>query len=1617
MKRGLFVTAFLLIVCLGVVLSWSVSASSTTLSQVNALQEAFCDSVSEIPVSECQALVALYESTDGANWTVNTGWLATYTPCSWHGISCDGDHVSSLSLGANQLAGSIPPELGDLAALLYMGLPDNQLTGPIPPELGSLSDLIALELPNNALGGEAPPELASLVDLFVLDVGYNALVASDSAAASFLDAKDPDWWQTQTVPPADLAVTAVSSSTVELSWTPIPYTADGGYYEVVVALGDWNPYTVHGTSADKLAGGYLADGLAPGEDYYFAVHTHTPAHGSQQNDLWSGYTPVVSATTEPGPVFSVSGQVLAEEGGPIPGVEVWAYSTIGVSETVSATTDAGGMYAMEGLAGAAHGLYPRYLGWQFAPFSREVDGSADAAEQDFVGFTDEGWNVELVGALGGGYSSVAVQGAYAYAGEGFGMTVLDLSEPTTPAVAARTPVLGGVVGGIALTEGYAFVAAGLGGLQVVDITDPANPTPVAAHDTLGSAASVALSGDYAYIANTGRAQDGERAGAGLEVVNVADPEHPVWVAHYATPQDVVAVAVASGYAYMAETPGWYDEESPAERGLRVLDISDPSAPEDRGLYATTGTPQSVIVSEGYAYLAEGCIWEAEGVCPGGGLQVFDLSVPDDPQELASYLPPDRDEIDQVAVTGDRAYLTAWNSLYVLDVSDPADPQPMGSCATSAWSADIAVVDGLLYLAGGELSVVDVPLPLAPVEVGVADPPAWSADDVVVDGDYAYVAGTPGLQIVDVSQPQVPTALGHYELPDGASQIALHGDYAFLIDSADSLLVVNVSDPLAPQPAGSYSNAAAVSDMAIWEDYLYLAGSGLSVLDISDPANPEPVRQYDLPGEAVAVEIDGGYAYVGHRCIQSGDVCVGGALRILDVSDPTDPFEVGSLPADPRTLAVEGDRVYLADEARYSLLIVDVSDRTAPVELGSWPNYFGWFGVAAADGYAYTSTDLGMEVVDVADASDPQVVGAFDIQGLYGPGAGLIGPSFMDLENGYAYLALDGLQILRFAPQSTFSISGRVTDGEGLPIPDVSLVTDLGLSTTTDATGYYTFTGLITGTYALTPTLEGWSFTPPTTPVTVPPDAVDLDFTGQPLCPGFDYVELQGSEAGYTTHTYTYTAKLIPMGYEPITYTWSPEPLWGQESAVAGYLWDEPGTYSVTVEAEACGPPLSTTLEVQILTHQVTETAEPGLGITLTFTDTQGNQTEVQVPPGAVDEEITLVYTVVETPTVPADFAFAGHAFTLEAYQDGELLPDYEFGEPVTITIEYSDADVQGLLEETLDLRYWTGAGWSTDGITLVERDVDGNRVVFLVSHLSQFALIAVEQPTVYLPLILRGFTVNHPPHSPTDPSPPDGATNQPLALTLAWTGGDPNGDLVTYDVYLDADDSAPQTLVCDDVADASCDPGDLALDTLYYWQVVATDEHGLTTTGPVWAFTTTALICEELIANGGFETTSDWELPVTPYRAAYSAAQAHSGSRSMRTGIVDPTDNIESWSSARQSVTIAADAESATLRFWLYPLSDEPTTLAVLSQPLTFPLEETVLDGDVQYVLILNDSNVVIERVVWQLRDDQAWTYHEADLLDYAGRTIKLQFGTYNDGWGGVSSMYVDDVALEVCTP
>ena len=128
------------------------------------------------PSMDRAALVALYNATNGDNWTDKENWGSDEPLGEWQGVTTDDDgRVTQIRLWENNLIGSIPADLGNLTSLNLLALHINQLNGSIPMELGNLSNLTELALWENQLSGEIPSELSGLPNLQNLSLSDNQL--------------------------------------------------------------------------------------------------------------------------------------------------------------------------------------------------------------------------------------------------------------------------------------------------------------------------------------------------------------------------------------------------------------------------------------------------------------------------------------------------------------------------------------------------------------------------------------------------------------------------------------------------------------------------------------------------------------------------------------------------------------------------------------------------------------------------------------------------------------------------------------------------------------------------------------------------------------------------------------------------------------------------------------------------------------------------------------------------------------------------------------------------------------------------------------------------------------------------------------------------------------------------------------------------------------------------------------------------------------------------------------------------------------------------------------------------------------------------------------------------
>ena len=123
---------------------------------------------------------------------------------------------------------------------------------------------------------------------------------------------------------------------------------------------------------------------------------------------------------------------------------------------------------------------------------------------------DQAQNVQLVGQTGGATYAVAVQDNYAYIGVGPRLVILDVSDPTQPTLTGQSAPLPETIERIKVSGNLAYIADGVSGIYIFDISDPADPSQLGHYDTDGTAYDLDVEGIYVYVADGGGRTKGHR---------------------------------------------------------------------------------------------------------------------------------------------------------------------------------------------------------------------------------------------------------------------------------------------------------------------------------------------------------------------------------------------------------------------------------------------------------------------------------------------------------------------------------------------------------------------------------------------------------------------------------------------------------------------------------------------------------------------------------------------------------------------------------------------------------------------------------------------------------------------------------------------------------------------------------------------------------------------------------------------------------------------------------------------------------------------------------------------------------------------------------------------------
>lgn len=762
--------------------------------------------------------------------------------------------------------------------------------------------------------------------------------------------------------------------------------------------------------------------------------------------------------------------------------------------------------------------------------------------------------ISLANQIGGGTYSVTIQGNYAYMGIGPRLAILDITNPTNPSPIGQTEVISNYITDIEISGNYAYVTEkhladwSGGGLRVIDISNPTQPHSIGFYDTPGDALNLAVSGNYAYIADDYQ---------GLRVVDISDPSLPVEVTTVmpnTSAGSTKNVVIANQRAYVAES---YDH------GLRILDISDPTNPVTLGRYADRAV-HGVAVAGNYAYLA------CTGT-PTGGLSVVNISNPATPQEISFY--EAETYSSWVQVQGNYVYLSTQGQtgslsprnayLHIVNIANPAAPTQSGlfflpyedSTFTSSRAYQFALTANQVYFAAGMngLKIMDVANPATPVTVGGYNVPTRPGA-IATTGNYLYVADehwtiyannydVGDLHIMDIANPTEPHTVGIYDTQGVIDSLAVSGQHVFVgkysrFDgstyeaSEGGMQILNISDPAHPVETGFYdSGKRTVNAIALQGNYAYLnAGDGglgkTHFVDISNLTNPQYAGEYVGESNYMAYDIgvSGDYAYL-----------VRYDLDIINIATPATPIHIGNYEARSalQAVVVSGEYAYTGDNR---LLILNIADPTAPTLTGSLSvgdslNSNLIYDLVVADGYAYLAVaNSGLHVVNIVDPQNPVEVAHYPIPGTLNSVA-VVGNTV------YVTAETAGIYIFSVTPPST--ISGQVTDAKGTPIIGAVIAANTLYTATTDASGVYTLTNIPAGNYTLTPAKDGilW-WEPAQRSVTTPPSITRQDFVGHHIR---KTVTATGEKVVRTGDILTYTITLAYPGpatvslFDPISH--------------------------------------------------------------------------------------------------------------------------------------------------------------------------------------------------------------------------------------------------------------------------------------------------------------------------------------------------------------------------------------------------------------------------------------------------------------------------------------------------
>jgi hypothetical protein len=268
-------------------------------------------------------------------------------------------------------------------------------------------------------------------------------------------------------------------------------------------------------------------------------------------------------------------------------------------------------------------------------------------------------------------------------------------------------------------------------------------------------------------------------------------------------------------------------------------------------------------------------------------------------------------------------------------------------------------------------------------VGAFNTPT-KAFDVKVQGRFAYVVGWEedywggyfgSFSIIDVQFPSAPNLISSIYIND-AYGIDVIDNYAFLAESNAGLTIYNISNPANPFLVGQKILPSSAKDVKVIGSLAYVADeyAGLRIIDISDVQNPVEIGFFDTPGRSYDVEIIDSLAYVAD---------LSGGLLCINISNPSNPTLISNFAASDQIIDVDikDSHAYFTDG--YSgIKVINITNPLNLTLVDELYMPYWCLGIKVVDDFAYVAAWEfgGLRIVDVSDPANLQEVGFYNTWG-------------------------------------------------------------------------------------------------------------------------------------------------------------------------------------------------------------------------------------------------------------------------------------------------------------------------------------------------------------------------------------------------------------------------------------------------------------------------------------------------------------------------------------------------------------------------------------------------------------------------------------------------------------